>query len=366
MTAREREKILIVDDDMGVLAALEAELEDHYEVTAVTSVGQALAHLQCCDFAAIVSDVRMPGVDGLSLIGQCAIRYPNMVRIILTAFDGEDVNETALGPNGAYKLLKPWGDDLLITLQNALKQRQDTVELRRHLDLKSELLDLDRRLHSATDLDELLHQTALEMMRIPEVIAVASYTFEDDGAASLHDVHKRTDGESAPELRRAHSAPVMYQGQYIYSVPVGDWVAPWAALALKLSSAHSDAIRYLDFIGRQAYRTLQILKTDGSQRRPTGVPPQFYFDETRTISAGWMLEKLTTPATVLASAHHTFDRLIGDLKENCLKDGKKISEFNELTELNGDLGSISRNLSSLLDHLRKVNEDGDDTAAVQA
>ena len=143
----QRENILIVDDDEGVLTALEAELQDYYGVTAVSSAEQALAQLQIKAYSAIISDVRMPGVDGLSLISQCAVRYSSMVRIILTAFDGDDVHETAIGPHGAFKLVKPWGDDLIITLENALKQRQSNMALRRHLDLKSELLDIDRRLH---------------------------------------------------------------------------------------------------------------------------------------------------------------------------------------------------------------------------
>ncbi|MCP4606289.1 MAG: response regulator [Proteobacteria bacterium] len=356
----QQESILIVDDDVDVLAALEAELQDHYDVTAVTSVEQALAHLQCRAFAAIVSDVRMPGVDGLSLITQCAVRYPNMVRIILTAFDGEDVHETALGPYGAFKLVKPWGDDLLITLQNALKQRQSNLELKRHLDLKSELLDLDRRLHTALDLDELARQAAQEMMRIPEVTTAAVYMFEVDGTSVTHHVIKTTEEDEIPELRQARSTPVAFQGQYLYSVPIGEWSNPWAAVALRLSSAESNTIRYLDFIGRQAYRTLLLIRNLPGKSVVTGFPPREYQRMSDNVSAAWMLKELTTPATVITSANRGFERLIQRLKSSISKDDGLTSTIDELVELNGDLSSIGRSLTTLLGRLKKIDEDAEE------
>lgn len=358
------ESIIIVDDDVDVLQALEAELQDFYNVTPAYGAEQALAHLQCRDFAAIISDVRMPGVDGLSLISQCAVRYPNMVRIILTAFDGDDVRETALGPHGAFKLNKPWGDDLLITLQNALKQRQCTIELRRHLDLKTELLDLDRRLHTALDVEELIEQAAEEMMRIPEVIVAAVYQFDADGSSQIVHVVRSTEEstEPIPELRTGRSTPVAYQGHYLYSVPIGEWTNPFAAVALCLSSAENDTVNYLDFIGRQAYRTLQLIKSAQITRRtgaPTVYPAVGVSEVVNTVSAARMLKELTTPATVVTSAKYGLERHLKTLKESALCVPEVKPSLDELTEVMADLASISRHLSILIDHLKKIDEEGE-------
>ena len=54
----EREAILVVDDDSQVLLALEAELSEYYDVTPMMGAEQALASLQCRDYAAIVSEAR--------------------------------------------------------------------------------------------------------------------------------------------------------------------------------------------------------------------------------------------------------------------------------------------------------------------
>jgi CheY-like chemotaxis protein len=350
-----QDSILIVDDDEGVLTALEAELQDHYEVTAVSSAEQALAQLQIQDYSAIVSDVRMPGVDGLSLISQCAVRYPDMVRIILTAFDGEDVHETALGPYGAFKLVKPWGDDLLITLENALKQRKSNIELRQHLDLKSEMLDIDRRLHAKLNEETLLRETAREMIQAPDVIAAATYVFDDFNSGQLMDEILRAEDGHVPELRKSRSSPVPHRDDYLYSVPIGDWNNPSAAVALRLSQVNSDTIRYLDFVGRQAARTLNIIRTVSKSSLPVD-----RHSEMDNVSVQWLLDELTTPVTVLSSAPYSLKR-IGEVFAQKVTDKNGISEsFQDLEELIGDISNVTAQLAGLLNQLRSQQTMMDD------
>jgi CheY-like chemotaxis protein len=342
-----KDSILVVDDDEGVLTALEAELQDHYDVTAVGSAEQALAQLQVRAYSAIVSDVRMPGVDGLSLISQCAVRFPTMVRVILTAFDGDDVHETALGPHGAYKLVKPWGDDLIITLENALKQRQSNVELRRHLDLKSEMLDIDRRLHAKLNEDNLIREAALEMTRIPEVTAAAIYNVDEFGTAVLiEEILVHEDGET-PELKKTRSSPIPSRNEFLYSVPIGDWSNPWGAVALRLSSVGSDVIRYLDFVGRQAARTLQLIHLS----RESILPSNDGLD-VESVSVDWLVEELTTPVTVLASAPFSLKQLSDSVRELIPEDGEVQKAFQEFLELTDDISNITGYLTNLLNRLR--------------
>ncbi len=351
----QQESILVVDDDLGVLTALEAELEDYFIVTAVTGAEQALVHLQGRDFSAIISDVRMPGVDGLSLIGQCAVRYPDMVRVILTAFDGEDVLETALGPHGAFKLVKPWGDDLLVTLRNALKQRKSNLDLKRHLDLKTELLDIDRRLHTHLTADELYGQAAIEMSHLAEVTSAALYVFNTDGTLKSTNIIKSLDGSGAPQLRRESTTAVAFKGQYLYSVPIGEWSNPSAAVALELSSAPNDTIRYLDFIGRQAYRTLRLIYSGSFSHMPkTNYSGQ---DDKGMVAASWVMAELTTPATVLSSANDSLTRMVPELREQSENSAVVAESAQDLTELTQDLDRIYSAIVSLLDSLKSIDED---------
>jgi CheY-like chemotaxis protein len=342
-----KDSILVVDDDEGVLTALEAELQDHYDVTAVGSAEQALAQLQIRAYSAIVSDVRMPGVDGLSLISQCAVRFPNMVRIILTAFDGDDVHETALGPHGAYKLVKPWGDDLIITLENALKQRKSNVELRRHLDLKSEMLDIDRRLHTKLSEDSLIHEAAVEMTRIPEVSAAATYDIDDLGTAVLLEEVLASEDGVVPELKKTRSSPIPFRNEFLYSVPIGDWNHPWGAVALRLSSAGSDVIRYLDFVGRQAARTLELIHLS----RESIMPSDEDLDA-ESVSVDWLVGVLTTPVTVLASAPFNLRQLADSVRIFLPADEDLQRTFQEFQELTDDISNVTDKLTTLLNRLR--------------
>ena len=345
-----KDSVLVVDDDEGVLTALEAELQDHYEVTAVGSAEQALAQLQVRAYSAIVSDVRMPGVDGLSLISQCAVRYPHMVRLILTAFDGDDVHETALGPHGAYKLVKPWGDDLIITLENALKQRKSNVELRRHLDLKSEMMDLDRRLHTHLDEDTLIREAALEMTRVPEVTAAAIYDVDSFGAGLLVETVLTADDGVVPELKKTRTSPIPVKDEYLYTVPIGDWDDPWAAIALRLSAVNGDVLRYLDFVGRQAARSMQIIQFG----RPSSIPIEEDLD-TETVSAEWLVGELTTPVTVLAGAPFTMKRLADSVENALHEDASSMELVTEFRELAEDINNVVDRLTRLLNRLRSQN-----------
>jgi CheY-like chemotaxis protein len=351
-----RESILIVDDDPGVLAALEAELQDHFDVTLVPSAEQALVSLQSRAYAAIVSDVRMPGVDGLSLIRQCAVRYPNMVRVILTAFDDDEVQETALGPPGAFKLVKPWGDDLLITLRNALKQRESTLSLRKHLDLASELLDIDRKLHTELPEMKLLLRAAEEMARVEEVIAAALYIVPKEGDPHSHTIKEDASG-TPPILCKTRSGPITFESGHLYCVPIGGWKKPVAIVALRLSSVAPEIVRYADFVGRIAYRTL-ILSRAGlhddtvDSTAPLGpAPTNDAIVDGKNVRA--ILQDLTTPATVLEGAAQSLRQLSWELDDALEKPKERmIALRGEIEDMAVDLSTISESINSLLDRLR--------------
>lgn len=76
-------KLLIVDDEKDILLTLKMCLKDEgYDVTTINESEKALDHLEKESFDLIISDIKMPGMDGLELAGE--IRKINKtVRIIL-------------------------------------------------------------------------------------------------------------------------------------------------------------------------------------------------------------------------------------------------------------------------------------------
>ncbi len=357
--ATDRESILIVDDDHGVLSALNAELCEHYTVMAVNSAEQALANLHSRDFAAIVSDVRMPGIDGLSLIEQCAVRYPNMVRLILTAFDGEEVHNAALGPNGAFKLVKPWGDDLLITLQNALAQRSSQMALRHHLSLKAEALDMDRWLHPDLEERELIRRAASVMTQLPEVVAATLYFFGEDDVSTVTEEMVSDSGTESTEsvaFVDTNYSPIGDGEHYLYSISIGELSNPSAGVALRLSNNNDEVVHYLDFIGRTCNRSLALAHScfvDNNQPACDDDLCKQASRENMMISTDIVLEKLVTPATVLTSLTQNLRELSSEVPAINGIDPRVAQLSEKLEEMASDLEEVNDTLSSFLTHARK-------------
>ena len=109
-------RILFVDDEPAVLEALQRSLYRHgnqWEMSFVTSALEALAVLDAGPVDVIVSDLRMPQMDGVQLLEIVRTKYPGIVRIALS---GCAERETALRASGVVHqyLAKPCDQDELV------------------------------------------------------------------------------------------------------------------------------------------------------------------------------------------------------------------------------------------------------------
>ncbi len=166
--AKNKPKILLVDDEASNLELLHRTLYRDYEVFQANNGLQALETLATVsDIAVIVSDQRMPLMSGTELLSLTATQYPDIIRIILTAYtDVEDLVE-AINSGKVFKYVtKPWKTDELRTLvsqavdtHNVLKAR--TTELCRTLRQESLLNAVINTIRSRTSEAEIL-QTIVE------------------------------------------------------------------------------------------------------------------------------------------------------------------------------------------------------------
>lgn len=85
-------KVLFVDDERRVLDGLERMLFhlDDWEVTCVESGTEALAELAEESFSVIVTDMRMPGMDGATLLRKVHDQFPDVIRIVLSGHAEEE------------------------------------------------------------------------------------------------------------------------------------------------------------------------------------------------------------------------------------------------------------------------------------
>ncbi len=120
------EKIWIIDDDRSIRWVLEKALSSvGIEVTSFDDGSQVLKRLASEQPDALITDIRMPGIDGIELLSRVGERYPEMPVIIMTAHS--DL-ESALSAyeGGAFEYLpKPFDVDEAVSLaQRALAQRR--------------------------------------------------------------------------------------------------------------------------------------------------------------------------------------------------------------------------------------------------
>jgi EAL domain-containing protein (putative c-di-GMP-specific phosphodiesterase class I)/FixJ family two-component response regulator len=120
-------KILVVDDEPKLLEALKRRLGKNFALTCATSGAQALALLDSDGpFAAVLSDVNMPGMSGIELIREMQRRAPETVRIILTGRHDFDVAMAAVNDGAVFRFhTKPAAEGVLeATLEEALLRHQ--------------------------------------------------------------------------------------------------------------------------------------------------------------------------------------------------------------------------------------------------
>ena len=102
--------VLIVDDEVEILNLMETLLEmNGFKVVRADSGEEALVVAKDLSLAAVVSDYRMPGINGVDLLSRLKLRHSNTPMIIATGFADVDIAIDAINKGGVYKLIKkPW------------------------------------------------------------------------------------------------------------------------------------------------------------------------------------------------------------------------------------------------------------------
>lgn len=131
------EKILFVDDEPNVLAGYERQLRKRYVVHTATSGEQGLATLAAAGpFAVVVSDMRMPGMNGAQFLTEVRVRQSETVRMLLTGYSDLSSAIDAVNRGGLFRFLtKPCE---AVTLTGAL---DDALTQHRLVTAERELLD---------------------------------------------------------------------------------------------------------------------------------------------------------------------------------------------------------------------------------
>jgi DNA-binding NtrC family response regulator len=137
-------KVLLVDDDASLLEVLSFTLrEDGHEVRAYSDGRKALAHFADESPDVVITDLKMPGLDGLAVLERVRETDPSVPVIILTAFGSIEDAVEAMKRGAHDYLTKPFSrDELKLTVEKAAERRR---LLRENRDLRERLREQTRR-----------------------------------------------------------------------------------------------------------------------------------------------------------------------------------------------------------------------------
>ncbi len=108
-------QLLFVDDESKLLDGLKRSLRPmrhEWNMTFVSSGAEALKALEQAPFDVVVSDMRMPGMDGAQLLNEVQQRYPQIVRIVLSGHSDQEMIYQSIAATHQY-LSKPCESELL-------------------------------------------------------------------------------------------------------------------------------------------------------------------------------------------------------------------------------------------------------------
>ena len=186
--------LLLVDDEAAFREAIAARLTDHgYRVEQAGSGEEALVRLADFAFDVLVTDLRLPGVDGRQVLDEAFARYPEIAAIVITGFGGvrEAMEVTRLGAEGF--ITKPFQFEELL-------HELDVVSEKRRL--KSENAYLRSQLQDRFKLEGMIGRTPImaELVELLRTVAVTSSTVLITGetgtgkelaARAIHDASPR-------------------------------------------------------------------------------------------------------------------------------------------------------------------------------
>jgi putative nucleotidyltransferase with HDIG domain len=211
------ERVLIVDDERPIRELIARYLEDRGYLTAAASDGvQALLILAQNTFDLVLSDVRMPGMDGLALLEEIVRRFPDVAVVMLTGCEDVGMAVGAMKTGALDYVLKPFlVGDVEKSVRKALDRRTEALEKaaylrqledavrRQTVELQQTLAHLEQASEITLDalvaaLDAREHETRAHSKRVGEYTVHLARQLGVDGealevirrGAMLHDIGK--------------------------------------------------------------------------------------------------------------------------------------------------------------------------------
>lgn len=153
--------ILVVDDDAGMLRTLHYILsEKGYQVDTATDGAGAIAYLKAKHFNVLLTDIKMPGMNGVELMRETKRLSPDTVIVMMTAYTRDELVQEAMREGAMAVLPKPLDLDQVVSFIEGSHNQKSILILDDDRDfcvsLQGKLMEKGYRTIFTTELDEAL------------------------------------------------------------------------------------------------------------------------------------------------------------------------------------------------------------------
>ena len=137
------EKILVIDDELDMLTLLKMIIEDNsdYNVETTNNPSEGLKMLREKEFDLVITDLKMPGMDGLELFDELLEMKPHIPLMIVTAYGSMETADEAMKKGAADFITKPFRkNSILFTIRRVLelsRLKRENVALKKQLDTEA-------------------------------------------------------------------------------------------------------------------------------------------------------------------------------------------------------------------------------------
>jgi len=202
----ETAKLLLVDDEENILRSLRRVMRrEPWALTTANSGEEALTIMAEQKFDLVISDARMPGMDGPTLLAEICRQYPWCIRILMTGYANMDSTIKAINDGQIYRYIsKPWDDEeLRLTIRQALAFQHSE---RRRLALEKLTRKQNKELQALNaNLEDKVRERTEELEQAAGMVEVAyqelrqSYVTTTEVFSSL--INKRLPADRRPNAK---------------------------------------------------------------------------------------------------------------------------------------------------------------------
>ncbi|MGL1862934.1 MAG: HD domain-containing protein [Pseudodesulfovibrio sp.] len=262
------ERILFVDDEPNVLESFQRALRGHFVIFTALG-GRAALEVFKSDgpFSVVVSDYKMPEMNGIELLSKVRLAYPDSIRMILTGYADLEMAIQAVNQGDIFRFLtKPCGsDDLINAVKAGIEQFRMTNAARELVGVRRMKDGLEGTLRAFTRLVEFRDPyTAGHMDRVAEISALIATRL----------------GLDSDRIQGLHLAALVHDIGKV-AVPAGILNKPGS-----LSEAEFSIIKAHPLVGAEIFQTLEtdwpitkIIEQHHERMDGSGYPHGLYEDE---------------------------------------------------------------------------------------